>query len=312
MIEENKEPVKSSDLSNNFIQIDQQGFNLIKESLQANYYSGWRSESSYSKKNYESDINAHLYGRLIGDRNKIIPWLNNASSLRGKNILEIGCGTGSSVVALSEQGAKVIGIDIDDGALQVARDRSKAYGLNIDIRNMNARNILSHFEGVQFDFIVFFACLEHMTIEERITSLKDAWKMLPVNSFLVIVETPNRLWYFDDHTSMLPFFHWLPDELAFEYSKFSTRENYRELYTEYNETLKDHFLRRGRGMSFHEIDISIGPTAGLDVVSSLSIFDAPPKILEFNRHYKSMIMAIYPNIHNGFFDKTLYLILRKK
>ena len=33
------------------------------------------------------------------------------------------------------------------------------------------------------------------------------------NGLLVIVEAPNRLWLEDTHTSELPFFQWLPDNL---------------------------------------------------------------------------------------------------
>ena len=165
--------------------------------------------------------------------------------------MEIGCGTGSSTVALVEQGAMVTGVDIDGGALIVAKERSNAYGLEAEFRLLNSVEIADTFGANAFDFVIFFACLEHMTIAERLISLRDAWGMLPSEGLLVIVDTPNRLWYFDNHTSRLPFFHWLPDELAFQYSRFSSRENFRELYREYNENSKEHFLRRGRGMSFH-------------------------------------------------------------
>ena len=109
----------------------------------------------------------------------------------------------------------------------------------------------------RFDYVIFFACLEHMTINERMASLKNTWEMLDMGGFLVIIETPNRLWYFDKHTSNLLFFHSLANELTFRYSCFSPRENFRELYNEYDTDSKIHFLRRGRGLNFHEIEIAI-------------------------------------------------------
>ncbi|MBN1352544.1 class I SAM-dependent methyltransferase, partial [candidate division KSB1 bacterium] len=263
---------------------------------------------------YKNDLNAHLYGRLEGDRKKIIPWLSNATTLKNKRVLEIGCGTGSSIIALAEQGAKITGIDIDEGGLLVAKERTKVYGVDAEFRLMNAQDISSVFQATQFDLIIFFACLEHMTIPERLSSLKDAWGMLPASGFLVVVETPNRLWYFDGHTSLLPFFLWLPNELAFAYSKFSSRENFRELYNDYTATSKEHFLRRGRGMSFHEFDIAIGEVRKLKVVSSLSSFEGIRyKLLKSkrDRQYKSFLMNIYPKIHEGFFDDNLYLIIKK-
>jgi len=239
-----------SSLSKNFMEIKGDGLRLIEKSIEENYHKGWRSEKNYSKEKYKEDLYMHLSGRLENDRRIIIPWLDNAASLKNKRILEIGCGTGSSTVALAEQGAKVTGIDIDEGALAVARDRCKVYGLKVELQALNANRLSGFFGANAFDFIIFFACLEHMTIAERLTSLKDAWKILPTGGLLVIVETPNRLWYYDGHTSMLPFFHWLPNELAFAYSKFSSRDNFRELYNDYNATSKEYFSKKRKGHEF--------------------------------------------------------------
>ena len=46
-------------------------------------------------------------------------------NLKNLEILEIGCGTGSSSITLAEQGAKVLGIDVHLESLEVARLRSK-------------------------------------------------------------------------------------------------------------------------------------------------------------------------------------------
>lgn len=304
-----------SHLLDNQIQIDRDELHIVENSITENYHTGWRSKNNYSKEMYVHDLNTHLYKRLENDRQKIIPWLDNASTLQNKRILEIGCGTGSSSVAIAEQGAKVTGIDIDEGALSVAKDRCKIYGVNAEFKLLNTVQIKDTFGTNAFDSIIFFACLEHMTIEERLTSLRDAWEMLPTEGLLVIVETPNRLWYFDGHTSKLPFFHWLPDELAFRYSRFSSRENFRELYREYNADSKEHFLRRGRGMSFHELEMAICPAQDLKVISSLSTLGGiryKLKKSKLERKYKSLLMNIYPNIHQGFFDDMLYLIIEKK
>ena len=218
-------------------------------------------------------------------------------------------------MALAEQGARVTGIDIDAGVLAVAKDQCAIYGLEAEFHLLNADAISGAFGPDKFDFIVFFACLEHMTIAERLASLRDAWGMLPLGGLLVIVETPNRLWYYDGHTSVLPFFHWLPDELAFQYSAFSPREGFRESYREHDADANTHFLRRGRGMSFHELDIAIQPVQHLKVVSSLSTFEGLRYRLRrsrLERRYKSILTQVYPGIHEGFLDDTLYLIIQKQ
>jgi hypothetical protein len=139
--------------------------------------------------------------------------------------------------------------------------------------------------------------------------------MLPAGGHLVIVETPNRLWYYDGHTSMLPFFHWLPDELAFQYAKRSPRENFRELYTEFTPESELHFLRQGRGASFHEFDLAIAPANKLHVVSSQSSFHGwrnKPQRSLLDRQYKRMLRRMHPALHEGFCDDTLFVILEKQ
>ena len=68
-------------------------------------------------------------------------------------------------------------------------------------------------------------------------------------------------------------------------------------------------------MSFHELDIALGPAKDLNVISCLSTFQGiryKLKKSKLERKYKSLLMDIYPNIHEGFFDDTLYLIIEKK
>ena len=60
------------------------------------------------------DLDAHQFHRLSRNRRVIVPWLEHARPLAGARILEIGCGMGASTVALAEQGAEVIGVDIDE------------------------------------------------------------------------------------------------------------------------------------------------------------------------------------------------------
>ena len=301
-------------LSQHHKNIGPAGLETIRKSIQTHYHAGWRSESNYSKEMYEHDLTAHLSGRLTSDRRMVVPWLDSAKHLRNSRILEIGCGTGSSTVALAEQGAKVVGVDIDQPALTVARDRCRVYEVQAEFHAMNATRMRHVFGENAFDFIIFFATLEHMTIAERLVALRDAWQMLPTGGLLVIVETPNRLWYYDGHTSMLPFFHWLPNELAFRYSALSPRENFRELYRTYDAPSKEHFLRQGRGASFHEFDLAIRRARDLKVVSSQSTFYGvrhKPQRSMLDRRYKSILMKIYPDLHEGFCDDTLFLIIEK-
>ena len=155
-------PPVPSTLSKRFIIIDGAGLERVKKSLEHNCYADW----DCSTQEYQSDLNTHLYERIESNRHRIIPWLNRAKTLNGASVLEIGCGTGSSTVALAEQGARVTAIDIDEQSLDVAKERCRIYGVDVSFSVCNATEAHRVFSQNQFDFIVFYACLEHMTHEE--------------------------------------------------------------------------------------------------------------------------------------------------
>jgi S-adenosylmethionine-dependent methyltransferase len=280
-------------------------------SINTNYLTGWRS--NYAPVYYNYLIADHLHTGLDGDRVTVIPWLDGIRRLEGLRILDIGCGTGSSTVAMAEQGAKVTAIDIDTGALEVARDRCRLYGIDAKLLHMNAEAI-GEFGPNAFDLVIFSGSLEHMTNAERLAGLRAAWQILPPGGLLSVVDAPNRLWYFDDHTSRLPFYNWLPNDLAFHYSRFSQRDNFRELYTQYDGSSEQHFLRRGRGVSFHEFDLAVKPAAQLEVVSTMYSSGGLLRRLfgsAARRRYKAMLMSFCPGIHEGFFNPTLELVIRR-
>jgi len=305
-------------ISANFREIDNAKTATIKSSLEQNFFVRFPDEY-LSTEPGQKDLQNHLYNRLEKDRTLVVPWLDNAKSLRGSRVLEIGCGTGCSTVALAEQGAWVSAVDVDAKSLVVASDRSEAYGLDASYFQANATEVNELFSGQHFDFIIFYASLEHMTIKERLIAMRNTWNMLSAGDLWCVIETPNRLWYYDAHTSFLPFYLWLADDLAYQYSRFSPRDNFRELYDDAadNESML-HFLRRGRGASFHEFELAMKPVEQLNVVSSRSTFHRKRK--PFGRlagkysiadRYISLLSEIAPHLHEGFCQPTLDLIIRK-
>ena len=262
-------------LLSRFKSIDKQGMDTIAASLKHNYFSpqdAWFDDTYLTTEEGGKDFQDHHSKRLEEFRSTLIPWLDRANHLAGKNILEIGCGTGSSTIALAEQGARVTALDVVDSSLTVARDRCRVYGLDASFENANATEVKNLFAEQEFDFIIFFAALEHMTHDERIIAMRDTWDMLPPGGLWCVVETPNRLWFYDSHTSWLPFFMWLPDDLAFKYSQFSPRKPFHDLYREIDDQSMLDFLRRGRGVSFHEFELTMKRAEELDVVDSLPMF----------------------------------------
>lgn len=303
-----------SSVSRNFRTLDKASENKLIEVLRDRYFIGWRSANRRSKQEYEKDMADHLYRRLEADRSLVVPWLDHAFGLKNKRIIEIGCGTGSSTVALAEQGARVTGIDIDAPAIEVAKIRAELYGVEASFQCGAADGLAKIVQSGQVDAIIYFACLEHMTNRERLASLEQAWDLLPVGGCLAVVETPNRLWYNDSHTAMLPFFHWLPDDMAFEYTRHSPRKDINSAYREDTDSQRMHFLRRGRGCSYHEFELAIGEGARSGVISSLSSYWGWKYALRrtaADRSYKRFLMRAAPGLHEGYFDEYLYLVLKK-
>jgi len=311
----------------------------IKDALVKYYYHG-DVQGKYN------DLQSHLILRLEEDRKSVIPWIDHHHKLHGSELLEIGSGTGASTLAYAEQGAGVTGLDIKENSLKVAEIRCNTYGYSPRLIVGNAVDIDSYLPDKRFNIAVFHASLEHMTFHERIASLRAVWKKLMEGGILVIADTPNRLWHTDRHTSLLPFYHWLPDEVAFEYSRFSPRKGFGDIYDNWGEQMF-HFLRRGRGVSFHEFEIAFDGMQNMRAGKSLHEFwmactndssgDVSRPLLRralslLRRSFRNMLRyvikyekrtdfsadlyvdylkSLKPGLSDGFFREDLFLIFSK-
>lgn len=312
------QPVIPARLRSHFRDLDEGGMASIQASLKSNFYSN-AAPDFLSSESGKKDFFDHLSGTLELNRGYIIPWLDSIKNLQGSKILELGCGTGASTVALAEQGADVTGLDIEESSLNVAKDRCEIYRLDVNIMQGNATEIRSLFSDGKFDFIIFYASLEHMTHEERMTALTDAWLLLPENGILAVIETPNRLWYFDSHTSGLPFYHWLPDDVALEYSRFSARRKFNELCVAPVEQSYVELMRWGRGVSYHEFELAIkgvnlssGVTCSSDFVRKQRVFSRLKWRFSKGRRHQMLLRSLRPDIHSGFFQPYLNVSILKQ
>jgi S-adenosylmethionine-dependent methyltransferase len=266
-----------------------------------------RLASNQTDENLELFIKEHIETRLQKARSEVVPWMSQFGSLRRKNILELGCGTGASTVALAEQGATVTATDVDENALDVTRCRLSLHGLSADVLKHEGMP-----EGI-YDIVFMYAVLEHMTLDERLSALRRGWSALPPRGLLVIGETPNRLWYRDDHTSGEPFFMWLPDDLAMLYARRTARPAFNEGVSDEVE-----FARWGRGVSFHDLEIALGlPASELPVVSALKPWMKKQRMASWSygqarsSTYERFLKRVGPPVHRGFYDKWLDIILQK-
>lgn len=313
-------------LSVNFKNIHESSVEVLKQSLIQNYFSHQTHDVvGYLNSNEGlDDLQNHLFERLNRFRNNYIPFIDNCCSFAGKTILEIGCGTGASTVALAEQKPKkIVSIDIDAHSIKAAKERLALYQLqhNVEFCCLNAINLKDAFKENDFDIIIYFATFEHLNIQERLLSLKDAFDILKPGGFIFILEAPNRLWCFDHHTAFLPFYLWLPPEIAILYAKNIQRNIIREKIHPNNfpgcEDVQD-FYRIGTGVSFHEIALALpGIHLMKDIRSLQEImhFSLVSRILQnvsFNYKYKTLLKKINPHkIHPGFYEPFLDIAIKK-
>lgn len=297
-------------VKNNFRNLSDDKEKELRKSLRDNFFSTVHKIDYLSTEIGKEDMEDHIVNRLKKFRKNMIPWLNALLPLSEAKILEIGCGTGSTTITLAEQSANLTSIDIDENHIKVARKRCELYDLSVSFFVMNANQI--HDLNETFDFIIFSACLEHMTYEERIETIKSAWSILNKGSYLVVVDTPNRLHYYDGHSSMLPFYHWLPDELAIQYSKYSPRQRCVDVG---NSNDYMNLIRFGRGASFHEFEIALGMNSSEMIVSDMQSFNKSALSSIFRgvkKKYIKILQEIGPkDVPVGFYRDNLYIALKK-
>src|SRR5512146_2326058 len=88
------------------------------------------------------------------------------ASLAGARALDVGCGGGLLSEALSRKGARVTGIDLAPGMVEVARLHAAEEGLDIDYRVAAAEDIATEL-AASFDVVTCMEMLEHVPRPEK-------------------------------------------------------------------------------------------------------------------------------------------------
>jgi ubiquinone/menaquinone biosynthesis C-methylase UbiE len=89
-------------------------------------------------------------------------------SLRGKDVLDVGFGSGFTVQLFAEAGANVSGIDLTPWAVETTRARLDAFGLEADIDEGDAEQL--SFADDSFDFVFSWGVIHHSSDMDRALS----------------------------------------------------------------------------------------------------------------------------------------------
>lgn len=283
---------------------------------------GWFSQRDIDE-GYEEYIKArYIFGRMEICQTRILPWLLETIPNLGV-VLEVGCGNGSATVPIASKADHVYAFDIASDQVSVAARRCELLGIsNISTFSRSVSWIDEYLAdpssiAPRVDTIVCYALFEHLMPVERIKFLVAAWQHLSIGGRLVIIETPNRLYYFDWHSSQIPFQDQLPPEIAFLWNAFSNRQSIpadvRAMsLDQMREGNVERLYRFGRGASFHEFYAALGPSNHR--VVNQSLLDRQD-FMHWNKNYidvlAQQLQTVEPPPHDAFAQPCLDLIIEK-
>lgn len=236
----------------------------MAETLKRTKFRG-QPPSYFDSPQFENDLTEETHRRYLRFADHVVPWINHVFPLspNGSTVLDIGGGSGISALAFAPYAKRVLYYDIEPDQIAAARARLDYFDVtNVEFQDeyfdSGCRFIQS---GETADVALFIAVLEHMTFAELESALSAAWRALRPGGILVVVETPNRLCPYDYHTSWLPWFQSLPMDVRLRYYDRSPREHLVADLDSVPAADRDMRLTRwGSGISYHELEIVLGPS----------------------------------------------------
>lgn len=293
----------------------------VRSALRGLFFAGW-DDAYLSSPAFTDDLEAHATRRFEECRDVILPWIETYLPLAGRTVVDIGCGTGASTAAWATRDCRVIGYDIHAPSIAAARARLEALGdtstrvAHVDPHDLIPRLRRELFAGA--DAFILYAVLEHQTVRERIDTLAACWQLLNPGGLLVVGDSPSRFSFFDFHTSSLPFYQWMPDELCLLYAHRSPRPDFAraigKALAEGHATAPERLARMGRAVGYEEFELAIGDLSAIVVGDSFDdcMIDKPHRAVTLNDELvHAYVKAMDLHIPRGFLRPALEVILRK-
>ncbi len=94
-------------------------------------------------------------------------YIDERAGLKGKKVLDVGCGGGILAESMAHRGAEVTGIDLGETPLSVATLHALETGVEMDYRNIPVEELAAEMPG-QFDVVTCMEMLEHVPDPESI------------------------------------------------------------------------------------------------------------------------------------------------
>lgn len=102
----------------------------------------------------------------------------------GASVLDVGCGTGALTRYLAGRGARIVGLDVSEAALAVARTRDP---VGDELFRTGAAERLPADPGSQ-DLVIFSNSLHHVPVDRMDHALAEARRVLAPDGALIAIE----------------------------------------------------------------------------------------------------------------------------
>lgn len=130
----------------------------LKDAVRDFWNSASCGESLYLGSNDKEGYRSHAKARYKLEGWMIFPFARFHESCE-KSVLEIGLGLGADHQQFAQAGARLVGVDLTDRAVEHTRRRLQAFGLHSDLSTGDAENLA--FDDESFDIVYSWGVLHH-------------------------------------------------------------------------------------------------------------------------------------------------------
>ncbi len=138
----------------------------------------WEHASKYYQRDSKIPVSIHYGPGSPGESN-----LKLLGNLKGKNVLEIGCGGAQCGIAMAKQGANVIGIDISEEQLKFAKNLAEKNKVHIKFYQGDIKSL--HQINSNSQDIVFSAWALHY-VDDLEKCFKEVYRVLKKQGIFVL------------------------------------------------------------------------------------------------------------------------------
>ena len=149
-----------------------------------------------------------------------------AQSARTLRVLEVGCSFGHITEYLNETPlvAEIHTFDVDAAFVEMTRMKVEELGLHKVRQVLNLTDegtTRLPFPDGAFDLVLAVGVVEHLPPEARYRYVDEWYRVLAPGGHIVILDTPNRAFPLETHSTGLVGIQWLPPRIAFAYARLA-------------------------------------------------------------------------------------------